>query len=90
MKPCGPHTSPLPWGSWWGGRKDWDLPPQSFSEGHTVSKWWSQDENGPPLLAPRPLHDSELVSEARRLGKVSFAYLESSAFCFPFKSSGAS
>lgn len=66
-------------------RKDWDLPPRSFSEGHTVSKRWSQDENGPPLLAPRPLHDSELVSEVRRLGKVSFVYVESSAFCFPFK-----
>lgn len=37
------------------------------------------------LLAPHPLHDSELVSEARGLGKVSFVYLESSMFCFPFK-----
>lgn len=37
------------------------------------------------LLAPRPLHDSELVSEVRGLGKVSFVYLESSAFYFPFK-----
>ena len=38
-----------------------------------------------PVLAPCPLHDSELLSEARGLGKVSFVYLESSTFCFPFK-----
>lgn len=38
-----------------------------------------------PLLAPRPLHDSELVSEARGLRKISFVHLESNVFCFPFK-----
>lgn len=38
-----------------------------------------------PLLAPRPLHDSELVSEARGLHKISFVHLESNMFCFPFK-----
>lgn len=38
-----------------------------------------------PLLAPRPLRDSELVSEARGLRKISFVHLESNLFCFPFK-----
>lgn len=38
-----------------------------------------------PLLAPCPLHDSELVSEARGLHKISFVHLESNVFCFPFK-----
>lgn len=65
-------------------RKDWDLPLQSFSEGHTGSNGGAR-MRAEPLLAPCPLHDSELVSEVRGLGKVSFVYLESSAFCFPFK-----
>lgn len=38
-----------------------------------------------PLLAPCPQSDSELVSKARELVEVSFVYLDSSVFCFPFK-----
>lgn len=85
MKPCGPpHLSPLPWGCWWGGGKTGIYPLRVFLKA-TQRVSGGARMRAERLLAPRPLHDSELASEARGLGKVSFVYLESSVFCFPFK-----
>jgi len=75
-KPCGP------WGCRQGGGRTRIYPLGVILEA-TQQVSGRARMRAEPLLAARPLRDSELVSEARGLGKVSFVCLESSAFCFP-------